>query len=377
MSTIVFKDLVKAFAGVKAVDRLNLTIGEGEFVTLLGPSGCGKTTTLRCLSGLEDPDQGEILVDDHCVFSSARRINLAPGQRSLGLVFQNYALWPHMKVCQNIAFGLRKANLDRGELARRVSSILTTVGLTGLEDRYPHELSGGQQQRVAVARMVVTKPRIFLFDEPLSNLDAKLRMKLRSELKRLHLDLKATTLYVTHDQVEAMALSDRIVVMKDGRIQQAGTPHDVYHFPANLFVADFMGNPQTNFMDAVAAAESGGSQGEARAVITGQDGLQVGMEGVPHVQDGRPLVVNVRPEDVVIQKGEPAHAARFKVYTTQPMGSEILVHLKSERGQLELMSKCPEEQGLGLRPEMSLTVRFRRGNFFDAAGGQLLGSFGS
>ena len=368
MSTIIFRNLSKSFAGVKAVDRLELSIGEGEFVTLLGPSGCGKTTTLRCLAGLEDPDEGEILVDGRCVFSSARGIDLAPGERSLGLVFQNYALWPHMKVSQNIGFGLRRARLAREELQRRVSAILKTVGLSGLEDRYPHELSGGQQQRVAVARMVVTEPRIFLFDEPLSNLDAKLRMKLRSELKRLHLDLKATTLYVTHDQVEAMALSDKIVVMKDGRIQQAGCPHEVYHFPANLFVADFMGNPQTNFLEAVA------DDGGRAAAIAG--GPRVALEGICSVAEGCPLVVNVRPEDIVIQRSAEADDAGFRVYTAQPMGSEILLHLRSEHGPLELLGKCPEEQGRDLKPEMRVAVRLRRGNIYDAGGGLLLGSFG-
>ena len=373
MSTIVFRNLSKGFSGVKAVDGLNLTIGEGEFVTLLGPSGCGKTTTLRCLSGLEDPDGGEILVDGSPVFSSERRVNLPPGDRKLGLVFQNYALWPHMNVGQNIGFGLRRRNLARGELERRVGEILCAVGLAGMEARYPHELSGGQQQRVAVARMVVAEPRIFLFDEPLSNLDAKLRMKLRSEIKRLHLDLRATTVYVTHDQVEAMALSDRIVVMKDGRIQQAGTPHEVYHFPANLFVADFMGNPQSNFLEA-APEESGGRRW---AVIRGGEGLRVPMEGAPSLEDGCPLVVNVRPEDVAIRRGDGLDAVRFRVFTTQPMGSEILVHLKGAGGRLELLGKIPEEQGLDLRPEMDVSVRLQRGNLYEAAGGRLLASFGS
>ena len=200
MSTITFKNIIKRFGDVIAVNNLNLVINEHEFITLLGPSGCGKTTTLRCFAGLEEPAEGEIYIDDRCIFSSKKLINVPSGERELGLVFQNYALWPHMKVGENISFGLKKKNLSDSEKKERIKQILKIVGLEGYEDRYPHELSGGQQQRVAVARMVVTEPNIFLFDEPLSNLDAKLRMKLRSELKRLHIDLNATTIYVTHDQ---------------------------------------------------------------------------------------------------------------------------------------------------------------------------------
>jgi ABC-type sugar transport system ATPase subunit len=372
MSAIVIQDLSKRFGGTRAVDRLSLSIRDGEFLTLLGPSGCGKTTTLRCLSGLEEPDSGEITIGGRCVFSAGRCVNVPPGQRGLGLVFQNYALWPHMKVGQNVAFGLRRGRRAGQDLSKKVTDILRVVGLSGYEDRYPHELSGGQQQRVAVARMVVTEPKIFLFDEPLSNLDAKLRMRLRSELKRLHLDLGATTVYVTHDQVEAMALSDRIVVMRDGVIQQAGTPYEVYHFPANLFVADFMGNPQTNLIP----GEVGRRDGARCVTFPRYPGCAVELAGEAGLPEGEAVIVNVRPEDIEIRGTPSGGEVPFRVYTTQPMGSEVIVHLRSERGDLELMVKGPEESCLRLKPEMQVSIRLKRGNILSAATEKTVASFG-
>jgi multiple sugar transport system ATP-binding protein len=374
MTTITLQNLCKSFGNVKAVNCLDLAIREGDFLTLLGPSGCGKTTTLRCLSGLEEPDRGEIYIGDTCVFSSSRGINLPPGQRSLGLVFQNYALWPHMKVIQNISFGLRKAKLSRAEAQERIARILKLVGLEGYEERYPHELSGGQQQRVAVARMVVTEPRIFLFDEPLSNLDAKLRMRLRSELKRLHLDLGATTVYVTHDQVEAMALSDQIVVMKDGVVQQVGSPYDVYHYPANLFVADFMGNPETNLLAGRVSTEAG-----QRGVILSAcpaAGLCIPVEGGADLRDGQEVTVNVRPEDLEIREGPGPYAIPCRVYTIQPMGSEVLTHLLPEGSDIRVAAKNPEESCRNLKPETTVSVRLKRGNIYQGETGQLVCSFG-
>ena len=246
MPDIRIDNLTKRFGEVTAVNRLALDIAHGEFVTLLGPSGCGKTTTLRCLAGLEEPNEGELWFGDRCVFSDRKGVFISPGARGIGLVFQNYALWPHMTVFYNVAFGLRKKGLPKAEIRRRVTEILELLGLQGYEDRYPSELSGGQQQRVALARMIVTEPQILLFDEPLSNLDAKLRMTLRAELKHLHSQIGATTVYVTHDQVEALTLSTRIAVMNQGVLQQVGTPAEVYHHPENLFVAEFMGNPSAN-----------------------------------------------------------------------------------------------------------------------------------
>jgi multiple sugar transport system ATP-binding protein len=371
MSTILLRNLVKRFGKVNAVDHLNLEIHEREFITLLGPSGCGKTTTLRCISGLEEPDSGEISIDGQPIFSSEQNINIPPGQRGLGLVFQNYALWPHMKVGQNIAFGLRKV-LHQPGVKEKIDKILKIVGLEGYEDRYPHELSGGQQQRVAVARMVVTEPRIFLFDEPLSNLDAKLRMRLRSELKRLHIDLKATTIYVTHDQIEAMALSDRIVVMKDGVIQQIGSPSEVYHFPANLFVADFMGNPQTNLMK----GEVLWKEGKAFFRSEEHEHFEVDLGRQEILKEGQKVILNIRPEDFLLSTYSESRGLPYRVYTLQPTGSEVLLHLFSRKNDSEIMVKIPEDQCTNISIESQVSLSLKRGNIYDQKKGTLLCSFG-
>src|SRR5512140_923337 len=248
-TTITIKNLTKRFGKVAAVNNVSLTIEPGSFLTLLGPSGCGKTTLLRCVAGLEDPDAGEIYIGDKLVFSQARGVSLPPGKRDLGLVFQNYALWPHMKVDKNITFALEVQKLGKEEMQRRVKEALAEVKMDGFEDRYPREMSGGQQQRIALARMLAYRPKVFLMDEPLSNLDARLRMDMRAELKRLHHVSGATTIYVTHDQVEALTMSTKIAIMKEGVVQQFDTPDKIYHFPVNLFVADFSGNPKVNLSE--------------------------------------------------------------------------------------------------------------------------------
>ena len=231
--------IVKRFGTTTAVDKLDLEIQEGEFVVLLGPSGCGKTTTLRMIAGFETPTEGQILVEGRPI-SSPRRV-VPPERRGMGMMFQSYAVWPHMTVRQNVAYGLKLKSVAKRELADGVHRALSTVRMEGHGDRYPAELSGGQQQRVALARALAVEPKILLMDEPLSNLDAKLREEMRRELNRLHAALGFTTVYVTHDQGEAMALADRIVVLKDGRVQQVGSPADLYLRPANAFVAGFLG----------------------------------------------------------------------------------------------------------------------------------------
>lgn len=233
---IIIRNLTKKFGNVVAVNNVSLTIEPGAFLTLLGPSGCGKTTLLRCISGLEDLDDGEIVIGEKLVYSRAKGISLPPGQRDLGLVFQNYALWPHMTVYKNITFALEIQKLSKEDMDKRVKESLAEVQMEGYEDRYPREMSGGQQQRIALARMLAYRPKVFLMDEPLSNLDARLRMDMRTELKRLHHISGATTVYVTHDQIEAMTMSTNIAIMKEGVIQQNDTPDKVYHYPANLFV---------------------------------------------------------------------------------------------------------------------------------------------
>jgi len=239
MAFIEIRHLGKAFGNFRALTDINLDIAEKEFITFLGPSGCGKTTMLRTLAGFIAPDQGTIRVNGHALSSPAGTI--PPEQRRMGMVFQNYAVWPHMTVFENVAFGLEISKVDRGQVGERVTRVLAAVGLTGLEQRHPGQLSGGQQQRVALARSLVVEPSILLLDEPLSNLDAKLRERMRVELKALQRRIGLTFIYVTHDQAEAMALSDRIVVFNQGAVQQIGAPREIYERPANLFVADFMG----------------------------------------------------------------------------------------------------------------------------------------
>ena len=310
-TTITVKNLTKRFGSVVAVNNVSLTIEPGTFLTLLGPSGCGKTTLLRCISGLEDPNEGEIYIGDKLVYSHQKGISVAPGKRDLGLVFQNYALWPHMTVYKNMTFALEMQKLSKEEMDKRVKASLAEVQMAGYEDRYPREMSGGQQQRIALARMLAYRPKVFLMDEPLSNLDARLRMDMRTELKRLHHISGATTVYVTHDQVEAMTMSTNIAVMKEGVIQQMDTPDQIYHFPTNLFVADFIGNPKVNLMP---------------GRVTGKNVVDTGNFNVPvktYQQNGE-VVIGIRPEDVTISK-EPDGGIEFQAYSVLPSGAETTI----------------------------------------------------
>ena len=256
MSDVVIEGLVKLYGQVRAVDDVSLTIPSGQLVSLLGPSGCGKTTTLNCIAGLETPDQGVIRAGDLVLTDMARRQVLPPERRRLGMVFQSYALWPHMTVFDNLAFGLKLRKVPRAEIARRIREALALVGLGSMEDRYPFQLSGGQQQRVALARGVVTEPAVLLLDEPLSNLDAKVREQARSWLRELQQRLGITTVYVTHDQQEALAISDLIAVMSHGKVVQYAPPQEIYRRPATRFVADFIG--ASSFLKGRVAGVDGG-----------------------------------------------------------------------------------------------------------------------
>jgi multiple sugar transport system ATP-binding protein len=339
-TTITIKNLTKRFGDVAAVNDVSLTIEPGTFLTLLGPSGCGKTTLLRCIAGLEDPNEGEIYVGDKLVFSSARGISLPPGQRDLGLVFQNYALWPHMKVDKNLTFALEVRKMPKEEMQKRVREALAEVQMEGFEDRYPREMSGGQQQRIALARMLAYRPKVFLMDEPLSNLDARLRMDMRTELKRLHHISGATTIYVTHDQVEALTMSSNIAVMKLGVIQQMDSPDRVYHFPANLFVADFIGNPKVNLLD---------------GCVDGRNTVQVGDFKISmNTYSARgEAVVAVRPEDIAISTEPGPDAIEFTAYSVLPAGADSTI--VAHRGETEItvkvmgISKIQMDQKIWLR----------------------------
>ena len=308
MADVAFEHVNKVYPGpTLAVEDLTLTVGDGEFLILVGPSGCGKSTALRMVAGLEKISSGTILVD-------GRAINdVPPKDRDIAMVFQNYALYPHMTVEKNLAFGLRQRKTPRAEIARRVSEVSATLSLDELMKRRPGQLSGGQRQRVAMGRALVREPKAFLLDEPLSNLDAKLRVQMRAELKKLHQRLGITTIYVTHDQVEAMTLGDRIAVMNAGRLQQIGVPQDVYDRPANVFVAGFIGSPPMNLF-----------RGSASGGTVSAGSLSFERAGVA---DG-PVTVGVRPEVFHPADAEATAgpAIELVVAVVEPLGDEVLVH---------------------------------------------------
>ncbi len=324
MSTnITIKNLTKRFGKVVALDNVSLIFEAGTFVTLLGPSGCGKTTLLRCVAGLEDPDGGEIYIGDKLVYSRDKGISLSAGDRDLGLVFQNYALWPHMKVDKNITFALEIQKMPKDEMARRVKDSLKEVQMEGYEDRYPREMSGGQQQRIALARMLAYRPKVFLMDEPLSNLDARLRMDMRTELKRLHHISGATTIYVTHDQVEALTMSTNIAVMKLGVVQQFDTPDKIYHYPANLFVADFIGNPKVNLVE---------------GVVCGKNLIDIGKSKieVENLRSTGKVVVGIRPEDISISTTPIPGSEEFVAYSVLPAGADSTIVARQDDDELTI-----------------------------------------
>jgi iron(III) transport system ATP-binding protein len=294
MPTIQLSRISKRYLGsdTSAVDDLDLTVDDGDFMCMLGPSGCGKTTTLRMIAGLEQPTAGSISVDEQVLDSVERGLFVPPERREMGLVFQSYALWPHMTIRKNTEYGLRLRKVGREERRRRVNEVMAVMGIDRYADRYPSQLSGGQQQRVALARMLAVNPRVMLLDEPLSNLDSRLRLEMRAELKRIHQNFGSTLVFVTHDQWEAMTLATRIAVLSEGRLQQIGTPTEIYDRPRNRFVAEFLGNPPINiieFDDAEPAPHVAAAHTFARAHTTGS------------VQPGS---IGIRPESVRIERGD-------------------------------------------------------------------------
>ena len=317
---IEIKDLTKAYGKVTALNRVSLSIEAGEFLVLLGPSGCGKTTLLRCMAGLETPDEGQITIGGKTVFDSDRGIVVPSGKRQVGMVFQSYALWPHMTVYENIGFGLWLQKYSAKEAKKQMDGVLQDLGMEGLGDRYPSELSGGQQQRVAVARLLATKPPVFLMDEPLSNLDARLRLDMRSELKRLHYRLGVTTVYVTHDQTEALTMANRVVVMNAGQIQQLDEPRTIYHKPASLFVAEFVGMPRINTLPAQIIQREGASWLKT-------DDLTIQIPGRPAQTE---VTAAIRPEDISLFMEPTPETTEFKIYAVLPSGPEQYVQVKRE-----------------------------------------------
>ncbi len=337
MNKIELSNISKLYGKVKAVDRLDLKIKEGEFLTLLGPSGCGKTTTLRMIAGLEEPTEGEIMAQNRVLISKSKGVYVPPESRNMGFMFQSYALWPHMNVVKNISLGLESQKLDKSEIDRRVEKVLKQVQMEGYGARYPSELSGGQQQRVALARMIASETDIFLMDEPLSNLDALLRVDMRSELKHLHQTLNSTTVYVTHDQVEALTLSDRIVVMNNGIIMQLDTPERIYHKPKNLFVARFVGNPPINLIKGVIKKDAP----HPLSFVSSDFSVDISeVDGVKNVKENQSILLGIRSENLSIHTKKGAlDSIPFSVYSVLPSGSETIITAK--RGASEVMIKVP------------------------------------
>ncbi|MBI3635110.1 MAG: sn-glycerol-3-phosphate ABC transporter ATP-binding protein UgpC [Candidatus Rokubacteria bacterium] len=357
MAQVLMKDLNKKYDEVHAVKDVNLHIRDKEFVVLVGPSGCGKSTTLRMVAGLEEITGGEIVIGDRVVN------DLPPKDRDIAMVFQNYALYPHMTVYDNMAFGLKMRKFPKAEIQKRVQDAAEILGIQELLKRKPRQLSGGQRQRVAVGRAIVRHPQVFLFDEPLSNLDAKLRVQMRVELKRLHDRLETTAIYVTHDQVEAMTLGDRVVVMKDGWVQQVGEPLELYGKPANRFVAGFIGSPAMNFAD-VAIAESHG------AVWAENPGLRVKVPADAanrlRAYTGQRVTLGIRPEDLRVASGAAAAESSVDavVDVVEPLGSEILLDVKA--GPNTLVARVDPSVRAKVHEPIRLTLATERLHFFDA-----------
>ena len=347
MSGVKLEGIVKSFGSIEVVHGIDLEVEEKEFVVLVGPSGCGKSTTLRMIAGLETISDGVLTIDDRIVN------RVAPKDRDVAMVFQNYALYPHLNVADNIGFGLRIRKEPKDKVKKTVEEVSGILGLTDYLDRRPADLSGGQRQRVAMGRAIVRQPKVFLFDEPLSNLDAKLRTQMRAEIKRLHKRLGATSIYVTHDQIEAMTLADRIVVMHDGRIEQIGTPMELFLNPANAFVAGFLGSPPMNQIRAKVASANGN--------LVAQIGEQhLRLAELPELQnnEGREIIVGIRPEFVDIAHPEAADQIRVDVDLVETLGSEALIHASLADTPLVLrtstfgsLSNLDEVSGFTIAPD--------------------------
>jgi multiple sugar transport system ATP-binding protein len=350
MAQVQVRKVRKAFGAVEVIHGVDIAIADGEFVVLVGPSGCGKSTLLRMIAGLESISGGAITIGERIVN------NLPPSERDIAMVFQNYALYPHMKVRDNMAFALRLRKMDRRAVDERVARAAEILGLTPLLDRYPRQLSGGQRQRVAMGRAIVRDPQVFLFDEPLSNLDAKLRVQMRTEIKELHQRLKTTTVYVTHDQVEAMTMADKIVVLQDGRVEQIGAPLELFDRPANVFVAGFIGSPAMNLLNgAVAGGDGAGVE---------VNGARLAVAGRHQVATGQPVLFGIRPEH--LELAPEGFAARVSV--VEPTGSETMVFLRF--GDSDLVALFRERHDFKPGDTIHLRPRADQVHLFHAESGQ-------
>ena len=358
-SSISVRDLSLSFGSVNVLNKMNLEVGEGEFIVLLGPSGCGKSTLLNCLAGLLEVTDGQIFIKGRNVTWEQ------PKDRGIGMVFQSYALYPQMTVRGNLSFGLQNQKLSKEEIGTRVARAAEILQIENLLDRKPAALSGGQRQRVAIGRALVRDVDVFLFDEPLSNLDAKLRSELRVEIKRLHADLKNTMVYVTHDQIEALTLADRIAVMRGGIIQQLDTPHVIYNKPSNLFVAGFIGSPSMNFHQGEVAEVNG----QLVCRIKGADVDMTGYDGGTPVEPGRKLVLGVRPEHTTIN---PADGQGYDavVDIDEPMGSDSLLWLSMAGQQISVRTEAGHSHKRG--DNVRVVFDMSKASIFDASSEQRL-----
>jgi multiple sugar transport system ATP-binding protein len=371
MAQVVLENIYKTYSGEKgrevlAVEDASLTIEDKEFMVFVGPSGCGKTTTLRMIAGLEEITKGTIYID-------GKKVNdVAPKDRDIAMVFQNYALYPHMTVYKNMAFGLQLRRYPKAEIDARVREAADILGLTKeMLERRPKALSGGQRQRVALGRAIVRKPKVFLFDEPLSNLDAKMRVQMRTEISKLHQRLATTMIYVTHDQVEAMTMGDRICMMKDGRIQQVARPLDIYNEPANMFVASFVGSPPMNFFEGTLVRKETGLVFCEKAEGKGNFTLQVDKRHTPKLESwqDKPVYLGIRPEDIEVRNlsgdAPPGRIFRAAVDLVESMGPETLFHLKTERHPFMVrFSGQVREQ---MAPQIDLIAHMERAHYFEVA----------
>lgn len=348
----------KYFDKVKAVNDIDLEIIPGEFVVLLGPSGCGKTTLLRCISGLERVTEGKIFFDEDNI------TYLSPKDRSISMVFQNYAVWPHMTVKNNIAFPLRIKKYSQHQIQEKVIWVANLLGIDNLLDRYPAQLSGGQRQRVAVARAIVMEPRVLLMDEPLSNLDALLRVRMRAEIKKLQEKLKVTTIYVTHDQVEAMTMGDRIAVLEQGIIQQFGSSDEIYHNPVNTFVAGFIGSPQMNFIEVELIHKKEKFYLETKGLEVPL--LDILKDKVSQISDKRNYILGIRPEHIYVAgsvQTDKVVSTKGKIYFAELLRSDTVIHLEKEFGLLVM--KTPGDLKIEEGKELEVLFDLSRIHLFE------------
>jgi multiple sugar transport system ATP-binding protein len=350
MAEIVCQNIRKNYGSVEVVPDFNLHVNDHEFIVFLGPSGCGKSTMLRMMAGLENISGGDLKIGGNIVN------DLEPRDRGIAMVFQNYALYPHMTIRDNIAFGLRRIKVSEAEIKQRTQSVTSVLGLEAYLDRKPTELSGGQQQRVAIARAMIKTPEVFLFDEPLSNLDAKLRATMREEIARLHKKLRTTTVYVTHDQLEAMTLADRIVLMKDGRIEQVGTPEEIYEHPVSLFVAGFIGTPAMNFINLKVA------NSEKASWLVG-NGIKLAFDATRFdVHDGQEVVLGIRPSDLKID-GDKNRKLEGQCDLIEYHGDQALVSFNI--GELKLHALVPSRKRPSEGDHISFSIRENSAHLFD------------